>query len=94
MSVDDATKFFQDNCYYEQKTAHQEAMRGTFDPGYLYYVLGKQQLLKLRRDYQQQEGAKYSLQKFHDEVLRHGCPPVRLLREIMLQDKRQWDELF
>ncbi len=94
MSVDDATKFFQDNCYYEQKTAHQEAMRGTFDPGYLYYVLGKQQLLKLRRDYEKQEGANYSLQKFHDEVLRHGCPPVRLLREIMLKDKSQWDELF
>jgi uncharacterized protein (DUF885 family) len=94
MSVDDATKFFQDNCYYEQKTAHQEAMRGTFDPGYLYYVLGKQQLLKLRRDYQQQEGANYSLQKFHDEVLRHGSPPVRLLREIMLKDKSKWDDLF
>lgn len=94
MSVDDATKFFQDNCYYEQKTAHQEAMRGTFDPGYLYYVLGKQQLLKLRRDYQQQEGANYSLQKFHDEVLRHGSPPIRLLREIMLKDKSKWDELF
>jgi len=94
MSVAEATKFFQDNCYYEAKPAHQEAIRGTFDPGYLYYTLGKQQLLKLRRDYQKQEGAAYSLQKFHDEVLRHGCPPIRLLREIMLKDRSQWDQLF
>jgi len=94
MTLADATKFFEDNCYYEPKPARQEAIRGTFDPGYLYYVLGKQQLLKLRRDYQHQEGASYSLQKFHDEVLRHGCPPVRLLREIMLKDSSQWDQLF
>jgi uncharacterized protein (DUF885 family) len=94
MSVDKATKFFQENCYYEEKTARQEAIRGTFDPGYLYYTLGKLQLLKLRRDYQKQEGAAYSLQKFHDEVLRHGAPPIRLLREVMLKDRSQWDELF
>lgn len=94
MSVDEATKFFQENCYYEEKPARQEAIRGTFDPGYLYYTLGKLQLLKLRRDYQRQEGAAYSLQKFHDEVLRHGCPPIRLLRETMLKDSNQWGELF
>ncbi len=94
MSVGEATKFFQENCYYEEKPARQEAIRGTFDPGYLYYTLGKLQLLKLRQDYQRQEGAAYSLQKFHDEALRHGCPPIRLLREIMLKDRSQWGELF
>lgn len=94
MTVNEATKFFQENCYYEEKTARQEAIRGTFDPGYLYYTLGKLQLLKLRRDYQQQEGDAYSLQKFHDEALRHGSPPVRLLREIMLKNSSQWNELF
>ena len=56
MSVDEATKFFQDNCYYEAKPARAEAMRGTFDPGYLNYTLGKLQILKLRDDYQAQEG--------------------------------------
>src|SRR6266705_3367063 len=48
----------------------------------------------LRRDYQQQEGAAWSLQKFHGEVLRHGSPPIRLLREILLKDRSKWDELF
>ena len=50
-------KFFEDNCYYEPKPAHQEALRGTFDPGYLFYTVGKLELLKLRRDYQTQEAA-------------------------------------
>lgn len=94
MSLDDATRFFEDNCYYEHKTARQEAIRGTFDPGYLYYTLGKLQILKLRNDYRRQEGAAFSLQKFHDEMLRHGVPPIRLLREIMLQDRATWDEIF
>ena len=94
MTVEEATKFFQENCYYEEKPARQEAIRGTFDPGYLYYTLGKQQLLKLRRDYQNRKAPPGSLQKFHDEVVRHGCPPIRLLREIMLKDRSKWDELF
>lgn len=94
MSVDIATKFFQDNCYYEVKPARQEAIRGTYDPEYLYYTLGKLQFLKLRSDWQKQEGANYSLKRFHDEALRHGMPPVRLLREIMLKDPGLWDEAF
>src|SRR5207302_5231578 len=69
MSIDDATKFFHDNCYYEQKPARQEAMRATFDPGYLNYTLGKLQILKLRADYKSQQGADFSLQKFHNELL-------------------------
>ena len=94
MSVDAATKFFQDNCYYEEKPARQEATRGTYDPGYLYYTLGKLKILKLRDDYKKQEGARFSLQKFHDELLRHGMPPIRLLREVMLKDPSKWEEVF
>ncbi len=94
MSVDEATKFFQDNCYYEQKPARNEAMRGTFDPGYLSYTLGKLQILKLRRDYEAQQGKEFSLLKFHNELLNHGTPPIRLLREIMLKDKAKWNEVL
>ena len=92
MLLDEATRFFEDNCYYEHKPAYQEALRGTFDPGYLYYTLGKLQILKLRRDYQEQEGAAFSLQKFHDEMLRHGASPIRLLREVLLKDRSLWDK--
>jgi len=94
MSMDEATKFFQDNCYYEQKPARQEAMRATFDPGYLNYTLGKLQILKLRDDYKTQQGDDFSLQKFHNELLSHGMPPIRLLREIMLKDQSKWDQVL
>ena len=94
MSLDEATKFFRENCYYEEKPARQEAMRGTFDPGYLNYTLGKLQILKLRDDYKAQQGDDFSLQKFHNELLNHGMPPIRLLREIMLKDQSKWDQVL
>jgi uncharacterized protein (DUF885 family) len=94
MNVDEAAKFFEENCYYEPKPARQEAIRGTFDPEYLYYTVGKLEILKLREDYRKQEGDKFSLQKFNDEILRHGCPPIRLLREILLKNQAQWNDVF
>ena len=94
MSVEAATKFFEANCYFEPKPARQEAMRGTFDPGYLYYTLGKLQILKLRRDWQAQEGPRYSLRRFNDEMLNYGMPPIRLLREKMLKNPKIWDEVL
>ena len=94
MSLDEATKFFQENCYYEEKPARQEAMRGTFDPGYLNYTLGKLQILKLRDDYKAQQGDDFSLQKFHNELLNHGMPPIRLLREMMLKGQSKWDQVL
>ena len=94
MSVADGAKFFHENCYYEEKPSLSEAMRGTFDPGYLNYTLGKLQILKLRDDYKAQEGADFSLEKFHNEVLDHGMPPIRLLREILLKDESKWDAVL
>jgi uncharacterized protein (DUF885 family) len=66
-------------------------VRGTFDPGYLHYALGKLMIFKLRRDWQQQEGSAYTLQRFHDEMLHHGAPPLPLLRRVMLKDRTLWD---
>jgi len=48
----------------------------------------------LRQDYRKQQGSKFTLQKFHDEMLRHGAPPIRLLREVMLRDRTKWDEVL
>jgi uncharacterized protein (DUF885 family) len=94
MTVEEAAKFFRENCYYEEKPARQEALRGSFDPEYLYYTLGKLEIFKLREDYRRQEGANFSLQKFHDELLRHGAPPLPLLREVMLKDPGIWKDTF
>jgi uncharacterized protein (DUF885 family) len=92
MSLEDGSKFFQDNCYYGEKPSYAEARRGTFDPGYANYTLGKLMILKLRKDYQAQEGTSFSLEKFHDEFLRHGMPPIPLLRELMLSDNKLWNQ--
>jgi len=69
-------------------------MRGTFDIGYLNYTLGKLQILKLRNDYEAQEGENFSPKKFHDELLNHGMLPIRLLREVMLKDQAKWDAVL
>jgi uncharacterized protein (DUF885 family) len=92
MTLDEGTKFFMDNWYQGEKPSRQEALRGTFDPGYLFYTIGKLELLKLREDYKKQEGSAFSLMKFHDMVLDHGMPQVRLLREVLLKDKSTWNE--
>ena len=86
MTVDEATKFFQAHAYMEEHPARREALRGTFDPGYLNYTLGKLMLLKLRQDWRRQEGSAYSLRRFHDATLSWGAPPVPLLRQAMLDD--------
>ncbi len=69
-------------------------MRGTFDPGYLFYTVGKLELLKLRKDYQEQEGAAFSLKRFNNAITDHGQPPVRFLRAILLKDPAKVDEIF
>jgi uncharacterized protein (DUF885 family) len=94
MSLDEATKFFMDNWYQGEKPSRQEALRGTFDPGYLFYTLGKLEILKLRDDYRQQEGSGYSLKVFNDAMLDNGMPPIRLMREILLKDKAKWGEVL
>ncbi len=90
-SLDDATKFFVENAYYEEAPARSEAERGSFDPGYAFYTLGKLEIMKLRAEWATQEGSAFTLKRFHDELLRHGQPPVRLLREKMLKNAKLWD---
>ena len=94
MNVDDATKFFMDNWYQGDKPSRQEALRGTFDPGYLFYTLGKLQILKLREDYKKQEGNNYSLQKFNDAMLDNGMMPIQTMRQVLLKDKTIWNKIL
>ncbi len=84
MTTDEATQFFMDNAYMEELPARKEALRGTFDPMYLNYTLGKLMILKLRDDYRQAQGDAYTLKRFHDAFLSFGAPPVPLVREMML----------
>ena len=84
MSVDDAETFFQSNAYMTPHNAEVESYRGTGDPGYLRYQLGKLMILKLREDVRKKEGASFDLGKFHDAFLQQGAIPIRLIRRAML----------
>lgn len=84
MSVEQAVRFFRDEAFMEENSARREAERGTFDPTYLVYSVGKLMLMKLRNDYRQQQGKSFSLRTFHDTLLGHGTAPFWLHRQLML----------
>ncbi len=86
MSVEQAEEFFQKEGYQSKESATVETKRGAGDPTYLYYTLGKLQIMKLREDVKKKEGAAFSLEKFHDDFLKQGFPPVKIVREAMLGD--------
>jgi uncharacterized protein (DUF885 family) len=86
MSIEQAEEFFQKEGYQPKETAVVETKRGAGDPTYLYYTLGKLEIMKLREDVKKKEGAAFSLEKFHDDFLRQGFPPIKIVREAMLGD--------
>ena len=64
--------------------AQRETKRGTSDPTYLVYTLGKLEITKLRDDYKILKGNQFNLQQFHDEFMRQGAVPVKIIRKAML----------
>ena len=86
MSIEDAVKFFVEEGYQSKEVGEAETKRGTGDPTYLYYTLGKLQILKLRADMEKSLGRSFILQDFHDEFMRQGFPPIRIVRRTMLGD--------
>jgi len=86
MSFDEALAFFQKEGYQSKETAVVETKRGTSDATYLYYTLGKLEIMKLRADMQKKQGAAFSLEQFHNDFLRQGFPPIKIVREAMLGD--------
>ncbi|HWM84729.1 MAG TPA: DUF885 domain-containing protein [Kofleriaceae bacterium] len=84
MKVEESIAMFEEKAFAEKPTARQQAVRGTFDPGYLNYTLGKLMVMKLRDDWKAVKGAAFSLKAFHDEFLSYGCAPVPVIRRAML----------
>ncbi|MGB8843113.1 MAG: DUF885 domain-containing protein [Aliidongia sp.] len=83
-SVEDATKIFMKECGSPEPEARREAYRGTSDPGYLNYTIGKLEILKLRDDYKARMGDKFSLKEFHDRFLAAGLAPVKIIRRELI----------
>jgi uncharacterized protein (DUF885 family) len=86
LSVEQGMRFFRDEAFLEEATARREAERGTFDPGYIVYSLGKLMMLKLRHDYQEQLDGRFSLRAFHDAVLAQGTAPLWAHRRLLLNE--------
>jgi len=84
MTLAQSKQFFIDEGYQTPAVADAESKRGTSDPTYLVYTLGKLQIMKLREDYKAMKGDKFSLQEFHDEFMRQGGMPVKIIRKAML----------
>lgn len=89
-TVADGTELFKKYAFLGEKPAESEANRGTFDPGYLNYALGKLMIEKLQSDYKTEliiEGKEYTNLDFYDTLLSFGAPPIPILRQFMLKNK-------
>jgi hypothetical protein len=92
MTVAQSEQLFRDDAFADAGTARQQAARGTYDPAYLNYTLGKLMVRKLRADWMQKRGksdppaSAADWREFHDGFLSHGGPPVPIIRKAMLGD--------
>jgi uncharacterized protein (DUF885 family) len=86
LTVEQAEDFFVKEGYQSRPISEVETKRGTSDALYLYYTLGKLQILKLRSDVQAKAGAAFSLQNFHDTLMKMGPVPIKIARRAMLHD--------
>jgi uncharacterized protein (DUF885 family) len=84
MTYDQAIDFFENEAYQTHANSARESKRGTIDPTYLHYTLGKLQILKLRDDYKQMMGEQFSLEEFHNSFMKQGFPPIKIVRRAML----------
>jgi uncharacterized protein (DUF885 family) len=86
MSYEAGVEFFVREGYMERTNAEREARRGTIDPTYLVYTLGKMEIMRLREDYRRQQGERFRIGEFHDRLLSYGMPPIKILRMALLGD--------
>ena len=86
MSVAESERLFREEAYQDIGNARQQAARGTFDPAYLNYAMGKLMIRKLRADWTASRGGQAAWREFHDQFLSYGGPPIPLVRAAMLEN--------
>jgi uncharacterized protein (DUF885 family) len=84
MTYEQGIDFFVQEGYQTRALGERETKRGTSDPTYLYYTLGKLEILKLREDYKKMRGDAFTLHEFHDRFMREGTPPIKIVRKALL----------
>ncbi|GAC1538823.1 MAG: DUF885 domain-containing protein [Myxococcales bacterium] len=82
-TVEQGADLFREQCFQEPANAYEEARRGTYNPTYLYYTLGKLQIQELAREYREKKHA--TLKQFHDAFVAQGALPIPLVRQILLR---------
>jgi uncharacterized protein (DUF885 family) len=85
-TIDQAVNFFVKEGYQSPAAGLVETKRGTADATYLYYTLGKLEIMKLREDLKAKQGAAFNLQDFHDAFMRQGPAPIKVIRKAMLHN--------
>ncbi len=88
MTQEQSFRMFVDQCYQDEGNARQQAARGTYDPAYLNYTLGKLMIRKLRTDWTATRGGRKAWKAFHDQLLSYGGPPIPLLRQAMMGEAK------
>ena len=87
MTVEESERMFLESAFLDPGNARQQALRGTYDPAYLNYTLGKLMIMKLRDDWVAAHGGgPKALKAFHDQFLSYGGPPLPMVRRLMLGD--------
>jgi Bacterial protein of unknown function (DUF885) len=86
MTVAESERMFREQAFQDAAGARQQAARGTFDPEYLDYTMGKLMIRRLRDDWTASRGGRAAWQQFHDAFLSYGGPPIPFVRRAMLKD--------
>jgi uncharacterized protein (DUF885 family) len=84
MTVAQCERLFRESALTDPGNARQQALRGTYDPAYLNYTLGKLMIRRLRDDWTATRGGREAWRSFHDGLLSFGGPPVPMVRRQML----------
>ena len=84
MTQEQSRRMFRDECFQDEGNARQQSARGTYDPAYLNYTMGKLMIRKLREDWTATRGGRAAWKAFHDQFLSYGGPPIPLVRAQMM----------
>ncbi len=84
MTVAESERMFRESAFQDPGTARQQAARGTYDPAYLNYTMGKLMIRKLREEWSASRGGRAAWHDFHDQILSYGGPPIPMIRRSML----------
>jgi uncharacterized protein (DUF885 family) len=87
MTVEESEAFFREEAFQDPGTARQQSARGTYDPAFLNYTMGKLMIRKLREDWTASRGGREAWRDFHNTFLSFGGPPIPLVRDAMMGEE-------